>query len=584
MKWYWKVLIAVSLVLIVSILSADYVASVIIDKKVKLIQKELEGQYNFDYSKLKVSIIKKEISLKGFTFETVLDSVNTHNKLDLKLKKLVFKFNNYREVLIEGKLRVKKIILNQPTIYYGLKKKLHKDNVEENAFDAQPEIEDDLITKNPNDKLLRLIVFESIELKKGKAEIFHLDEPDNDVLKIEDADLMVENLRVDLTAANIEAMLKSDEFNLSLIGVSTDELKNQSLTIGKIEFKLSSKLLSISDFHIKNKKGTEAFASSQKYRSPWLDISVSEIDIHMNPWHLYRKGVIYFKKVEIDGVKAALYNDITLELNSSHKPMPSRAIRDINIPFKIDSLIIKDSELVYKHKGKAKKPGVLEFNSLNVAVSNITNIDYVIENDPMLVIDIKAKLWDAGKLDTKISIDLKNKKDIVYAVGTLSNMSLKKAENMIKPLYGVEITSGYIDRLHYDFVMNEDIGKGKLKFDYKEMKVDIKKNENDNKNVKSSEHKSSKFFSFVANEAVIANNIPGSKGYIHNGLMIFDRTKNKPIFDLYWHCIQVGLMDIVVPDILYKAEANYYKKEKKKEKQVNKDKTKKNKKRSKKKN
>lgn len=575
MKWYWKVLIALSLVLIVSLVSADYVASVFIDKKVKLIQKELEGHYNFDYSKLRVSIIEKKVTLKGFTFETVLDSINTHNKLDLKLKKLVFKFNNYREVLIEGKLHVKKIVLDQPIISYGLKKKLHKDNVEDNAFESQPEADTSLNTKKPNDRLLRLIVFESIELKKGKADIYHLDEPDNDVLIIENADLTINNLKVDLTAKSIEAMLKSDDFNLSLKEVSTDELKNHKLTIGEIAFSLSSKVLSISNFHIENIKGPKANAASQKYRSPWMNISVSSIDIQMNPWHLYRKGVIYFKKVEVDGVSAELYNDITLELSADHKPMPPRAIRKINLPFKIDSVKIKNSELIYKHKGKAENPGVLKLSSLDVIISNITNIDYVLDNNPMIEIYLKAKLWDEGNFSSSIKIDVNSSNDNVYAKGTLSNMAVKKAENMIKPLYGVEISSGYINRLHYDFVMNENIGKGKLKFDYRELKVDIKKAESGKNDAKSGEHKSSKFFSLLANEAVITNNIPGNKNYIPNGFMIFDRTKNKPIFDLYWHCIQVGLMDIVVPDIFYKAEAHYNKKEKKKEKQEDKEKTKK---------
>lgn len=575
MKWYWKVLIALSLVLIVSLVSADYVASVLIDKKVKLIQKELEGHYNFDYSKLRVSIIEKKVTLKGFTFETVLDSINTHNKLDLKLKKLVFKFNNYREVLIEGKLHVKKIVLDQPIISYGLKKKLHKDNVEDNAFESQPEADTSLNTKKPNDRLLRLIVFESIELKKGKADIYHLDEPDNDVLIIENADLTINNLKVDLTAKSIEAMLKSDDFNLSLKEVSTDELKNHKLTIGEIAFSLSSKVLSISNFHIENIKGPKANAASQKYRSPWMNISVSSIDIQMNPWHLYRKGVIYFKKVEVDGVSAELYNDITLELSADHKPMPPRAIRKINLPFKIDSVKIKNSELIYKHKGKAENPGVLKLSSLDVIISNITNIDYVLDNNPMIEIYLKAKLWDEGNFSSSIKIDVNSSNDNVYAKGTLSNMAVKKAENMIKPLYGVEISSGYINRLHYDFVMNENIGKGKLKFDYRELKVDIKKAESGKNDAKSGEHKSSKFFSLLANEAVITNNIPGNKNYIPNGFMIFDRTKNKPIFDLYWHCIQVGLMDIVVPDIFYKAEAHYNKKEKKKEKQEDKEKTKK---------
>jgi hypothetical protein len=564
MKWYWKVLIALILLIFTALFSANYIVADLIDKKVKTIQSELNGHYNFEYTKLRVNLIEKKIILRGFKFETVLDSINNNIKLDYSLKKLVVSFKSYTEVLIEGKLEVNEIILNQPSISYGFRKKLDKENVDENAFETQPI---DTVKTNKEsvvDILLKKIIIDKVKLIKGKVDIYNLDDPEKDLLRIEQMYLLVDNLKIDLLAENLDAILKSDEYDFVLQKVSTAELKNHDLTIAKIEFKRSSQLLSISDFHIKNKLGPKENASKQRYRSPWIDISASSVDIKLNPWHLYKKGVVYFKKIELDGVVATLYNDITLELSPGHKAMPPRAIREIDIPFKIDSINIINSKLIYQHKGKAEKPGVFKLSSLNVKCSNITNIDYVIENNRNMIIQVEALLWDEGKLTTTLTLDLKNANDIVYAVGTLKDMSIKKAETMIKPLYNVEISSGFLKRLHYDFTMNENIGRGTLNFDYKDLIVDIKKSLDE----KSHKYeKSSKFFNFIANEAVISNNMPSQNNYIPSGLMIFDRTKIKPIFDLYWHSIQVGIMDIVVSDVFYKAEENYYKKERKLEKQ-----------------
>ena len=147
-------------------------------------------------------------------------------------------------------------------------------------------------------------------------------------------------------------------------------------------------------------------------------------------------------------------------------------------------------------------------------------------------------------------------------------MPLSKAENMVKPMFGVSIPSGYLNNLSYNLVMNENIGRGSLRFDYKDLKVDIKKDSTEKHIEESGEVKSNKFLNFIGNEAVISNNIPGTKNYVSEGYMIFDRTKNKPIFDLYWHCLQSGIMDVVIIDAFYKSNVNYEKKEKKKAKEA----------------
>jgi len=309
-----------------------------------------------------------------------------------------------------------------------------------------------------------------------------------------------------------------------------------------------------------------------------MDIKIDRIDIKVNPWHIYNKGIIYIKKISIDGIDAELYNDVTKDLRPEHVSMPPRAIRDIPFPIKIDSILITNSELRYFHKGKAKKAGLVRLASLDTQIDNITNIDYIIDQNPMLNIKTQAKMWGKGELNSTITIDLKNTLDYVYMSATVKRMKMKESEKMIKPLYGVEINSGNILLLKYDLTLNENIGKGNIRFDYKNLKVDIKKGDKKKHKDQSGNLKSSKFLNFIANEAVISTNLPNTKGYIPNGFCIFDRTKNKPIFDLYWRCIQSGIMDIVVADTFYKSESNYLKKGKKKARQKAKGKSKKDKK------
>ena len=163
-------------------------------------------------------------------------------------------------------------------------------------------------------------------------------------------------------------------------------------------------------------------------------------------------------------------------------------------------------------------------------------------------------------------MDLSSSLDRIDASGSLKNMSFKKAENMVKPLYGIEVLSGYIDQMLFDFAMDENNGKGKMVFDYRDLKVDVKaEDKKDKKEGDETKYtdKSVGVFNFAANNAVRTSNIPGEKGYKTDGNIIVDRTKNKPVFDLLWNCLANGMMDIAIKDLYFNSEKNYSKKQKK---------------------
>jgi hypothetical protein len=374
---------------------------------------------------------------------------------------------------------------------------------------------------------------------------------------------------VDFTTNNVNQMVKNNGLLIELEDVSTDEWKHHALSIGKIDFFYVKSELLLSNLTFKNTETPAEYASQQKYRSPWLDINVDSVRINVNPMHIYNKGVLHLKEVAIFGVDATIYNDVTLALKPIHQPMPPRAIRDIPVPLKIDHINIHDSRLRYKHKLEVENPGLFQLDEINVTGKNLSNIDYIIDTDSLFVLDIKALLWGSGELKALVNIDLKSELDYVYIQGSLLNMPLSKAENMIKPLYGVTISTGQLTHLSYNLTMNENIARGKMRFDYSDLKIDIKKDST--KHIDQDGNvKSNRFLNFVANEAVVTNNIRGSKKYKSVGTMIFNRTKNKPIFDLYWNALQTGIMDIALSNALYKSQSHYHKEQKKRERQRNK--------------
>lgn len=567
MKWYFKILIAVLLLLAIAFFSIDQIATNIAVKNIKIIQEELRGKYNFDYEKLDVSITSKEIVLKNFSLVTIVDSsTNNENKFDFKLDKLVLHFDRYRDVLSNGRLHILYIELKKPEISYGVRRKMSKDDVDDSSFIAQSASNALQFSDTNSGLLVNSLLIDKLIIIDGETEIYHLDDPSKKLIHIERLNLHSKDLEVNFIATKLDDIVSSTEMIINLKKITSDELTDHDLVVSDLNFTITKNELVISNIHFKNSEEPAVFASHKKYRTPWLDIKVDTVKMIFNPWHVYNKGVFYVERIEINGADVTLYNDLTLALKQIHQPMPPRAIRDITIPIKVDSIRVMNSHLKYLHKIKAELPGIFELDNIDLRGSNFTNIDYLIDQDSVLILNIKAVLWDSGKLKANVSIDLKNQLDYVNIKGSVVNMPLSKAENMVKPMFGVTIPSGYLNNLSYNLTMNENIGIGALRFDYTDLKVDIKKDSTSKHTDESGNVKSNKFFSFIGNEAVLSNNIPGSKNYIDEGYMIFDRTKNKPIFDLYWHSLQTGIMDVAIVDAFYNSKYNYEKKEKKKTK------------------
>ena len=577
MKIFFKILLVLIVLTVISLLSADYFIAKIIDKKVRAIQNEVKNNINFDYQALSFSFLQKRIRLKGFQLETLSDSLDYQDKVVLQVKKLLLEFEAFDEVLLEGKLHLKEVILKNPTINYGLAKKLNNKNGQSDSLnivsaDLPAEVEEPSA-----EKMIKSILIDEFRVDKGKAHIFHISNESEYLLDIKSINIKSKALEIDMDAEAIEKIAKSEVFALEMMGISSDEIKNHDLDVGKLSYNAKTNALEISDIHLRNKEKAKTFSAKQKYRSVWLDIQIDKLGMDVNPYHIYNKGLIYLKRIELDGVHAEIYNDVTLALKPDHQPMPPRMIREIPFPFKLDNIKIENSKLKYLHKDHANKPGLLTFNDIKINIANFTNVDYAIDQDPLMKIDIRAKLWGKGIFTNSIIIDLANPNDVVYSKGKLTKMSLKEAEKMLKPLYGVQISSGTLSLLTFDLVMNEDIGKGTMHFDYSDLKVDIKKGSKETSQ-EQDELKSNKLLNFIANEAVVNSNMPDSKHYIESGIMIYDRTKNKPIFDLFWNSIQVGIMDFTINDILYQSKSNYFKKERKKDKKEAKDQKKRDKK------
>ena len=564
MKWYWKLLIVLFVLIITGYFSVDYFATSIIKAKAELLKEQVKDDYKFNYKSLDLSLIERSIVLKEFEFYTIVDSSYNENKYDFKIDKLSLKYATYFDLFLKKSVDIIDVHLKEPEIRYGLRD--HKNNTSNND---QVENGDSL-----GASFFKMVTLENFQIESGKVDFYNLKSPDKKIVFVNDLDVDIQGFVIDLEKDSIYITESSEKPLFSFKEIYKNDLEKHNLNIDEIQYFFRTKELVVKNFVFENKESPAVYRKSLKYRSPWFSITVPEIQIKIDPRKIYDHGIFHIPKIEITEVSAIIDNDLNFPIKPGKKPMPGSSIKALKQNLLIDSIQISNSSLKYIHKAEAAETGYLKFSKLDALALRVTDIDSLIAINPFMDLKVKATFWDEGSLNVNYRFDLSSQVDRIDVSGSLKNMSLKKAENMVKPLYGIEVQSGQIDELVFDFSMDDNIGKGTMKFDYSELKLDVKKEEkqekNDSLNIEYT-NQSSGVLNFAANQAIRTSNMPGEGSYQATGNIIIDRTKNKPVFDLLWNCIANGMMDIAIKDAFFDSQKNYEKAFKKYQKQQKKE-------------
>ena len=182
-------------------------------------------------------------------------------------------------------------------------------------------------------------------------------------------------------------------------------------------------------------------------------------------------------------------------------------IENIPLALKLDSLRITNSSIYYSELGvKKHESGTVKFTEINGLISKVTNVPKKQEEWKQMTARIDSKIANAATIKVDFSMPYDNESfDLNVSIGS---MNMNALNSTLKPLAGVEIESGRMQRIHYTMNAGKYVSKNKLIFDYSNLHLNLIK-ENADKKVKKLALKS-----FIANSAVRTNNIPSEKKYL----------------------------------------------------------------------
>jgi len=239
--------------------------------------------------------------------------------------------------------------------------------------------------------------------------------------------------------------------------------------------------------------------------------------------------------IEIDGLNMRDHRDKNMPRPpDSEKPMFSGMVKSIPFPLKVDSIIIRNSNISYTELPEGKTvPGTVQFNAINGSVVNVTTLDTLQKEFGEFRAVLSARLNGQAEMNIKLNIPYDQESFDITA--DINLMPLTSLNSTLVPMVGVEARTGLVQRLRINMLANRTSAQSQLILDYTDLDMTV---------ISEKSHKSKPMLSLLAGSAVRRENIPGGKHYTQAE---YTSTRNiyRGPFNFMWQTVKEGCLKIV---------------------------------------
>ncbi len=301
----------------------------------------------------------------------------------------------------------------------------------------------------------------------------------------------------------------------------------------------SSHTMNISGLSLKPKGKKEDFNKKISFYKDRYDIKFESASIKNVDWYsLLSEDGFTASQVSLDNGSVEVYADHSLPASGESKVgnYPHQLLMKIKMPLSIDTIALNNIKVTYKEfNPQSGKTGLLVFDKINGAFTNITNEKENIAKDHFLTLNASSLLMGSGSLQAVFKFDLTKTATGNFSLdATLGAIDGKKLNDATMPLGLFEIKNAQIKKLTAHIQASDKRASGKVSFLYNDLKIGVLTPDENAKG----KLKEKGFISFIANSFVIkkANN---ESGAFENASA--QRNPQKSFFNLIWKTILDGI-------------------------------------------
>lgn len=492
-----------------------------IDAKLpQLISDKNETSYHIKYEKLEVSLFFKTIEASGINIspkERAKDSLSKNGIFATVEKVRIDNFAIF-PLLFSNKIEAQTITVTQPVIT------LFKSS--DKTVDSPKNIGSQVVAP-----FQQIIKVDDINLEKGNFFILNL--KNNKTL------FSAHNVTIQLDdiAISEETLEQKIPFNYKKYAFNCDSLFYKTATGYEIKtekIETTNIGLEMNQFSMISQFTRRQFVAQLPKEKDLYTLKAAKIVVKNMDWG-FNEDVLFFKtnQIVIDQANANIYRSKVPEDDLTVKPLYNKLLRDLPFELKIDTLSIKNSDLVYEEeKSFDKGAGVIEFSSFNLKAENL-NSGFQKKKLPDVVITVDCKFMKRSPMHVDWRFNVMDKSDSFKIKGRIINFETEKLAVFTKP-YLNATTNGTFEQVYFNLGGNDAQAGGDFALKYKDLKVTLYR--------KKDREKVSKLKSWVGN-LLLKND---SDGELVEHEVEVERIKEKSFYNYFWRLIAEGIKKTVI--------------------------------------
>ncbi len=257
-----------------------------------------------------------------------------------------------------------------------------------------------------------------------------------------------------------------------------------------------------------------------------LDASGVKMGIHMNDTSVMAKSLT------LDGWYIHAYKNKKYPFRRTKKfPLPMESFRAIGIGIEIDSIKLHKGTVIYEELPvEGYHYSWIKFDDVEATMNAVNNRDYKNFSGYSTLV-ARGRVMKSGEVKATFKLPLEPKARY-KAEGTIANLPLTELNPLLKDMAFVEITSGKLKKLSFQFDYDDDGSQGQVHFQYEDLKfLSLKKDRHMDVNA---------FKTMLANTAV-------KNDKTLDGNINVKRVKQKAVFNLWTISIVDGLKSALIP-------------------------------------
>lgn len=317
----------------------------------------------------------------------------------------------------------------------------------------------------------------------------------------------------------------------------------------KVAFNSKRKALTAGDITLKLKMSNEEFYRKHGIQKEIYDIHFPTFELTDIDWQrLFSTGELHASTLYLNQSKIDVLFDRQLPPNNQSKmgKFPNQMLYKLQLPLNIRKIRINDGSVIYSEvSDRTGQKGSINFDKISGEVSNITNIQALVDSQPVCEARLNAKLSKYTDVNTVFRFQLNDAEGNFSVDADIAGLQGHQINEQTKAFTLIAVRSLNLKNLTMNLKGNEHYTESDFKMEYTNLGIKVLKKETDAKK----EKRKKGFITFVANNLILYSSNPMPGGKLRTVHTYVRRDELKSFFNQIWRNIHQGVQETTIRDM-----------------------------------